>query len=195
MLRVSIHWDRQGGGTLLAMAREFKSHPAEWYERGVELKTSVMRRSDLKADDTRIKCSQYVGGVLGLLDEGGPKAHELVFLGPSGSVAEGTVSNLFIVKEKRILTPAVASGILSGVTRAFVIGLCRRRSFEVAETFLTRHEIYNADECFMTNTSSEILPVAKLDGRVIGSGRPGLVTEILQKDFKINLEAMIDDKN
>ena len=184
MLRVSIHWDWSDSGVLLAMAREFKSHPAQWYRRGVELKTAVMRRSELRADDTRIKCSQYAAGVLALLDESGPKAHELLFLSASGTVAEGTVSNIFIIKQKRVLTPSTGSGILSGVTRAFVIDLCRRRGLEVTETFLTRHDIYNADECFMTNTSSEILPVVRLDGRAIGSGRPGAMTNLLGKDFK-----------
>ncbi len=195
IVRVSVHWEAPEEGTLLAIAREFRSHPAEWYERGVELKTSVMRRSELKADDSKIKCSQYAAGVLALLEECGPKAHELLFLGPSGTVAEGTVSNLFIVKEKRILTPSSASGILSGVTRGFVIELCRKRGFELEETGLTRHEVYNADECFMTNTSSEVLPVVKLDGRFIGPGAPGPVTKILGQDFKNNLEAMIHDKN
>ncbi len=192
IVRVSVHWLEPGEGELVAMAREFKSHPAEWYERGVEMKTSVMRRSELKADDSKIKCSQYAAGVLAMLEECGPKAHELLFLGPTGTVAEGTVSNLFAVKEKRILTPSAASGILSGVTRGYVIDLCRKRGFEVLETGLTRHEIYNADECFITNTSSEVLPVVKLDGRRIGTGAPGPVTKILKADFKNNLEGMDD---
>ena len=184
MVRVSIHWDREGEGVIAALVREFKSYPKEWYQAGVAMKTAVLRRPSLKADNPQIKCSQYAGGVLATLDESGQKAHELLFLGDGGYIAEGTVSNLFIIKKKRVLTPSVGSGILSGVTRAFVIELCRQRGLEVLETFFTRHEIYNADECFMTNTSSEILPVVKLDGRLIGPGLPGPVTKILADDFQ-----------
>ena len=195
ILRVSIHWDSSESGILLAIAREFKSHPKEWYDKGVELKTAVQRRPDPKADNPQIKCSQYAAGVLALLDQGEEKAHELLFLGPGGMVAEGTVSNIFIIKEKRVLTPSAGSGILSGVTRSFVIGLCRARGLEVCETYLTRHEIYNAEECFMTNTSSEVLPVVKVDGRTVGSGLPGPVTKILSDDFKQYLEMRMHDKN
>ncbi len=184
IMRVSIHWNSPGAGTLVAMAREFRSHPEAWYRDGVVFNTAVTRRPDLKADNPQIKCSQYVGGVLASIDGSGVESHELLFLGNAGFAAEGSVSNIFIVKEKRVLTPSVASGILSGVTRAFVIELCLARGLQTQETFLTRHEIYNADECFMTNTSSEILPVVKLDGRLIGSGQPGPVTKILAADFK-----------
>lgn len=195
IVRLSVHWDAPEEGAVVAIARPFASHPAEWYRDGVSLASTVMRRSELRADDTRIKCSQYVAGVLATLDQGERRAHELVFFGPSGTVAEGTVSNLFIVKEKRVLTPSVASGILSGVTRAFVIDLCRKRGLEVLETFLTRHEIYNAEECFMTNTSSEVLPVVSVDARKIGGGKPGPVTQALGKDFKDALEGMADVQN
>ena len=180
---------------MTATVREFSCHPPEWYQKGVELKTAVMRRPDLRADNPQIKCSQYVGGVLASLDESGKRPHEMVFLGNGGAVAEGSVSNLFIITSKRVLTPSVGSGILSGVTRAFVLDLCRERALEVAETFLTRHEIYNADECFMTNTSSEILPVVKLDGRLSGSGIPGPMTKILADDFKNSLYNMSSPKS
>ena len=191
ILRLSVHWNEGGEGILLGLVREFKSHPAAWYRKGVVLKTAVTRRPDLKADNPQMKCSQYVSAVLAQLDESLEKAHELVFLGGGGFVAEGSVSNLFITKGKRVLTPSAGSGILSGVTRAFVIHLCRKRGLQVEETFFTRHDIYYAEECFMTNTSSEILPVVCLDGRKIGTGKPGKMTKILARDFKKE----IHDKN
>ena len=186
IVRVSFHWNVSGDSLLMGLVKPFTAHPEEWYENGVALKTAVMRRPDLKADNPQIKCSQYVGGVLASLDESGEKAHELLFLGSGGYIAEGTVSNFFLIKGKRVLTPSAGSGILSGVTRAFVIDLCRRRGLETEETFFTRHDIYNADECFITNTSSEVLPVVMLDGRRIGTGKPGPVTRDLAKDFKKN---------
>jgi len=190
-LRVAVHWDGREGGRLVLYIRPFHSHPAIWYEKGVVLRTAVSRRWTLKAQDPQVKASQYVSGVLAFLDKGDLEAHELLFFGAGGTVAEGTVSNIFIVKGKRLLTPSVASGILKGVTRGIVIGLAHKRGWTVAETELTRHEFYSADECFLTNTSSEVLPVVKLDGRVIGDarlpggqGRPGPWTRLLIEDFK-----------
>lgn len=197
LLRVSVHWTRAEEGTrcpeghhvpieLVAIFRPFQSYPAELYENGVSLVTATPRRWTLRAQDPQIKASQFMSGVLAAIDNRDRKAHELVLLNQQSTVAEGTVSNIFIVEAGRpkLLTPSVSSGILRGVTRAFVIDLARKRGFGVTETFLTRHEIYSATECFMTNTSSEILPVASLDGRRIGSGKPGPITKNLIQDFE-----------
>lgn len=184
IFRVSAHWTAPDAGVFVAMVRPFENYPEEWYKKGVELRTSVMRRWTLRAQDSQLKASQYVGGVLALLDKGDLPAHELLFLGSSGTVAEGSVSNIFIIKGKRVLTPSMSSGILSGVTRGIVLELCKKAGLETSETLLTRHEFYIADECFMTNTSSEVLPVVLLDGRKIGSGKPGPLTQKLRKNFK-----------
>ncbi len=183
-LRVSVHQREDQSGFLLLMAREFVSHPAIWYELGVSVRTTVSQRWTLKAQDPQVKASQYVSGVLAFLDKGDLAAHELVFLSNGGMVAEGTVSNLFILKKKTLLTPSLSSGILKGVTRGFVIDLARKRKWTVQETMLTRHDFYSADECFLTNTSSEILPIIEMDGRSIGAGSPGPLTQTLAADFK-----------
>lgn len=187
LLRLAVHFDGVSGneGRFVLFLREFKSHPSAWYKKGVALKTTARRRFDFKAQDPQIKASQFMNGVLAVLDESGPSAHELLFFGPCGTVAEGTVSNVFIVKDKQVLTPAVSSGILRGVTRAVVLDLAEKRGFKTVETLLTRHEIYTADECFMTNTSSEVLPVTSVDGRTIGAGVPGPITRFLAADFKM----------
>ena len=148
------------------------------------LRSTVGRRPSPRAQDPQIKCSQYVGGVLAMLDGSSREPHELLFFGPGGTVAEGTVSNIFIVKEKSLLTPSVGSGILRGVTRAFVLELARKRGLRVVETTLTRHDLYTADECFLTNTSSEVLPVVRVDARCIGDGSPGPITRALGEDFR-----------
>ncbi len=186
LLRLAVHFDDDSGkeGRLVLFLREFRSHPSEWHEKGVALKTTVRRRFDFKAQDPQIKASQFMNGVLAILDESGPAAHEVLFFGPLGTVAEGTVSNIFIVKNKQLLTPAVSSGILRGVTRAVVMSLAQKRGIKVVETLLTRHELYTADECFMTNTSSEVLPVVSIDGRTIGAGVPGSLTGLLAAEFK-----------
>ena len=178
-----MHWAADEGRFVLFI-KEFAGHPASWYRDGVALRTAVPRRWTLRAQDPQVKSSQYVSGILATLDQAGSGAHELLFFGSGGTVAEGTISNLFAVKGKSLLTPSVASGILKGVTRGIVIGLARKRGFTVRETELTRHQFYSADECFLTNTSSEVLPVTTIDGRMVGNGKPGPLTRKLGDDFK-----------
>lgn len=185
-LRLSLHWPVRGEGEWVLFVRPFKSHPEEWYRRGVTLRCAAACRPSPRAQDPQIKASQYVSGVLATLDSVSvpqADAHELLFFGPSGTIAEGTVSNIFIFKQKCLLTPSAGSGILKGVTRAFVMELARRRKWPIREVPLTRHDLYTSDECFMTNTSSEVLPVVAIDGRVIGGGRPGPLTLRLREDF------------
>ncbi|OGW82936.1 MAG: hypothetical protein A3C47_06530 [Omnitrophica bacterium RIFCSPHIGHO2_02_FULL_51_18] len=185
LLRVSVHWDGAGEGRVVAIARHFAPYADEIYEKGIGIKTAVNRRWTLRAQDPQIKSSQYVSGVLASLDLSGSLPHEVVFLSQDQCVAEGTVSNLFIVASgKTILTPPVSSGILRGVTREVVIVLAGEIGLRVLEKPLTRHEIYSADECFITNTSSEVLPVAVYDGRKIAGSVPGPVTKMLRKHFK-----------
>ncbi len=186
ILRLSLHWEDRLPSHMLVIAREFKTHPEEMYEKGVWLKTAVMRRWDLHAQDPQIKSSQYVSGVLAAIDALENSAHELIFMDLNGYVAEGTVSNIFIVKKKRVLTPPLASGILRGVTRDVVLALAAQAGLETRETPLTRHDLYSADECFMTNTSSEVLPVTKLDDLSIADGEPGPVTKKLLDIFRNN---------
>ena len=183
-LRASLHWDADGRAEGVLFIRPFISHPKEWYEKGVMLRSTVYRRSSPRAQDPQVKASQYVGGVLAILDAGGERPHELLFAGPGGTIAEGAVSNVFIIREKCLLTPSPASGILKGVTRAHVLRLAAKRGLETEEIPLTRHDLYTAHECFITNTSSEILPAVEIDGRRIGDGKPGKLTRALGKDFR-----------
>jgi branched-chain amino acid aminotransferase len=187
LLRLSVHRADDGAEEFVLMIRPFSAHPPALYESGVALKTAVPRRSLSRAQDPQIKSSQFMTGVLASLDESGARAHELIFIGAGETgLSEGTVSNLFIVKGKRLLTPPASSGILRGVTRRFVMGLAEKRGLQVVETPLSRHDVYVAAECFITNTSSEILPVVSLDGRRIGDGHPGEITRLLSADFKKN---------
>jgi branched-chain amino acid aminotransferase len=211
LLRASLHWPDKGPGMAVALVREFEEYPRRWYENGVEMNTTVSRRWTLKAQDPQIKASQFVSGVLAVLDQKNPAplrsragkygsgsqkggAYELLFLGQGGTVAEGSVSNVFIIKSKCVLTPSVASGILKGVTRSVVIDLAGKKGLEITETCLTRHDIYTADECFMTNTSSEVLPVVRVDGREIGNGKPGAVTRLLAGEFKKEIKRFLAEK-
>ena len=179
VVRLSLHWTAKASGEAVVLVREWT--PDQRSKKGIALITAVSRRPSPRSQDAQIKSSQFMNGVLAVLDEGDG---DRLLLGPLGTVAEGVVSNIFIVRRKSLLTPSVASGILKGVTRGVVMELAEKNGLRVTEAFLTRHEIYNADECFMTNTTSEILPIIRVDGRRIGAGRPGPVTRSLAEAFK-----------
>jgi branched-chain amino acid aminotransferase len=160
------------------------------YEQGVDLVTSVTRRHFAKAVPSEIKTSAFFNCVLGTLDfvsntqgQVGSKApFETIFLDADGYVTEAASWNIFIVKLGTILTPEV--GILRGVTRQFVIKCAALEHLPVHETNLMRHDVWNADEVFITNTSGEIVPVKLLDSRKIGTCVPGEITKRLHKRFR-----------
>lgn len=188
LLRVALHNAPKNDPRLVIYLRPFSSHSEEWYKNGIPMVTSSVRRGPLKAQNSQLKVSQYVNGVLAMLDMGENKLYEILFMGTDDTIAEGSTSNVFVVKENVVLTPKVASGILKGVTREFVLRLIRESGLSVKETFLTRHDLYSADECFITNTSSEVLPVTEIDGRKIGEGMPGHVAKNLRKKFQEQLK-------
>jgi branched-chain amino acid aminotransferase len=169
------------GGSLLTVTITHRKHPADLYKNGVILRTSNVRRSLSHAAPPQAKTSAYQNALLATLEPS--PGYEWVFLDQAGFVTEVRIGNLFIVKKNRLLTPPT-TGILNGVTRRFVIESAHQAGVEVKETPLTRHEIYNADEAFLTNTSWEILPVRELDGRSTGRKIPGPVTRKLHKIFK-----------
>jgi branched-chain amino acid aminotransferase len=126
-----------------------------------------------------VKCSERLSGVLARLE--GPGATEVLSLNRQGYLTEGTVSNLFLVKDRRLFTPPAWAGVLEGVTRRKVWQAARRLGIPVCEVLLTRHEMFNADEAFLTNVLMEILPIRVVDGRRIGSRVPGAVTRRLMR--------------
>jgi branched-chain amino acid aminotransferase len=177
------YWPASGGDSekVIVMIGERK-HPADLYRKGIVLKTSPVRRSLTNAAPAEAKTSAYQNAVMASLESLGG-AYEWLFLDRNGFVTEVRVGNIFMVKSAELFTPPVL-GILNGVTRRFVIECARQAGMKVKETPLTRHDFYNADEAFLTNTSWEILPVRELDNRRIGRQIPGPVTAQLQSLFK-----------
>ena len=158
-------------------------HAPALYRQGVALKTSPVKRSLSNASFPEVKTSSYQNAVLASLEPSGDGTYEWLFLDRNGFVTEVRIGNFFMVKEKVLYTPPVL-GILNGVTRRFVIKCGLALHFTVKEVPLTRHEIYNADEAFLTNTSWEILPVRELDSRRISGRVPGPVTSKLALKFR-----------
>ena len=155
------------------------------YQRGVSLKTSVVRRSSVHSTPPEPKTSSFLNPVLAHLETADSEGDESILLDRSGYIAEGTTWNVFSVKSKVLYTPQ--SGILNGVTRQFVIKLAVAEDLPVFESNLSRHDFWNSDEAFLTNTSGEIVPIHSLDGRRIGREVPGPTTRLLMKRFQKEL--------
>ena len=147
-----------------------------------------MRKAGPRISSAQAKASEYLLSVLAKAEsdigaEVSGEVHETVFLGPSGDVGECRTCNIFMVKRGTLFTPP-AYGILDGVTRRTVIELALVSKIPFSEQVISRHDLFNADEAFLTYTSAEILPVASLDGRKVGSECPGKVTQSLQVKYK-----------
>jgi branched-chain amino acid aminotransferase len=159
-------------------------YPAEYYEKGLELVTVSTIRMPANALNPRIKSLNYLNNILAKMECIQAGAHEAVMLNKDGFVAECSGDNIFIVKDGRLATPPVDAGILEGITRQVVMELARGAGMEVSEKEMTPFDLYVADECFLTGTAAEIIPVVRIDRRDIGDGRPGPTTLKLLRMFR-----------
>jgi branched-chain amino acid aminotransferase len=158
-------------------------YPAELYQKGLEIITVSVARNHPAALSPRIKSLNYLNNILAKIEGLQAGCIEALMLNHKGEIAECTGDNLFLVRQGRVLTPPIDAGILEGVTRDVVIGLARAMGREVLEVPLTKHDVYIADECFLTGTAAEVVPVVKVDSRTIGDGIPGPVTRELMARF------------
>ena len=159
-------------------------YPAEFYEKGLEIVTVSTIRNHPAALSPRIKSLNYLNNILAKIEGLQAGCVEALMLNHKGEVAECTGDNIFVVRNGEVLTPPVEAGILEGITRDAVIELAREAGITVHERPMTRHDIYIADECFLTGSAAEIIPVVKVDSRIIGSGQPGSVTRDLMTRFR-----------
>ncbi len=169
---------------LVIFVDSIKLYPPEVYEKGVPLVTSSVRRTPLECLDTRVKSLNYLNNIMAKIQAKQLGAVEAVMLNTNGFVAECTADNLFIVKDGVVKTPDLTQGALGGVTRRAVLELAAKEGLRTLETVFGLHDVYNSDECFMTGTGAEIVPVISLDGRSIANGEPGPVTLRLGAGFR-----------
>ncbi len=151
-------------------------YPREYYEQGLHIVTVSTIRNHPAALSPRIKSLNYLNNILAKIEGLQAGCVEALMLNQKGEVAECTGDNIFLVRKGELLTPSVEAGILEGITRAVVIELARELKIPVRETPLTKHDVYIADECFLTGSAAEIVPVTKVDSRKIGDGVPGPIT-------------------
>jgi branched-chain amino acid aminotransferase len=153
------------------------------YEKGMAIVTVPTVRNLHSAVNPAIKSLNYLNNILAKIEANIAGVEEAIMLNAEGYVAECTADNIFIMKGGRMFTPPLSAGALYGITRGTVMDLAREEGIEVSEPNLTRYDMFNADECFLTGTGAELIPVTKIDGRVIGNGKPGPVTRGLVERY------------
>ncbi|MBI2946219.1 MAG: branched-chain-amino-acid transaminase [Verrucomicrobia bacterium] len=170
--------------SVIVIADKIQLYPQEFYERGLEIITVATVRNLHSALNPAIKSLNYLNNILAKIEANNGGCEEAIMLNAEGFVSECTGDNIFIVKGRQLLTPPLSAGALYGITRGVVIELAQELGISVAETNLTRYDLFNADECFLTGTGAELIPVVKIDGRVVGSGKPGRITKTFVAKYR-----------
>ena len=165
--------------SVIVIAATIQLYPPELYETGLSCITSSYIRTNPNSLSPRVKSLNYLNNILAKLEALDAGAHEAIMFNHEGHVAEATGDNLFIIREGEIQTPPASSGILEGITRAVVMDLAAGAGYSVVEKTLIRHDLYVADEVFLTGTAAEIISVVTVDGRQVGDGTPGPITKQL----------------
>jgi branched-chain amino acid aminotransferase len=163
---------------------DIQLYPPSCYEEGIHIVTASTRRLSPDGIDPRVKSLNYLNNILAKLEAHQAGCREAVMLNREGFVAECTADNIFIIKEGTLWTPGAYFGALGGITRRMVLDLAEGVGMCCRETGLTQYDLYTAEEFFLTGTGAEIMPVVSLDGRIIGSGKPGAVTRQLREKFR-----------
>lgn len=169
--------------SVFIIADSIQVYPKEMYEKGMAVITSSIIRNHPQALSPRIKSLNYLNNILARLEANDAGVAEAIMLNHVGNVAECTADNVFIVRDGQVRTPTIVDGVLEGVTRQTIIDLCGRMNIPCAERSIQAYDLYTADECFLTGTGAEVVPVTKIDGRVIGAGEPGPITRRLIEAF------------
>ena len=173
-----------GKPSIIIITDTIRLWPEEVYENGLKVVTAGTPIPQRESLSPRVKSLNYLAHILAKVEGIQAGADEVLMLDSAGTVAEGSGQNIFVVKHRRIVTPSAFAGILKGVTRDVVMELARDAGYEMTESLINRYDIYTADEAFFTGTASEIVGIRSLDGRNIGSGKPGPVTRDLRARFQ-----------
>jgi branched-chain amino acid aminotransferase len=169
--------------SVIIIADKIQLYPKEYYDNGLQIVTVPTTRNLHSALNPAIKSLNYLNNILAKIEANNAGCEEAIMLNSEGYVAECTGDNVFILKNGEMFTPPLSAGALYGITRNTVIDLARAAGIKASEPNLTRYDLFNADECFLTGTGAEIVPVVKIDGRVIGDGKPGKITRMLEEAY------------
>jgi branched-chain amino acid aminotransferase len=169
--------------SMFIIASTIALYPKEYYRDGLALITCASRRTTPASLSPQVKSLNYLNNVLAKIEAVQAGAMEALMLNEQGYVAECTGDNIFVIRDGRLLTPPISDGALDGITRQVILELAAEAGIPCAERTLTRYDIFTADECFLTGTAAEVIPVISLDRRTIGDGTPGPVTRRLLDAF------------
>ncbi|MEW6409479.1 MAG: branched-chain-amino-acid transaminase [Nitrospirota bacterium] len=170
--------------TIVIIARELKGYPEELYEKGIKITIVNVMRNHRDALNPQIKSLNFLNNILAKIEAKDKGAYEGVMLNIDGHLTEGTITNIFFIKDRRLLTPSIDAGILDGITRGIVLKIAREKGMETVEGLFHPEDLYTADEVFITNSTIEILPAIVVDNRKIKDGFPGLITMCLLKIYR-----------
>jgi branched-chain amino acid aminotransferase len=174
---------------IIIITDKIELYPEDFYRNGLEIVTASTMRNHPAALNPRIKSLNYLNNILAKIEGLKAGCIEALMLNHKGEVAECTGDNIFLVRGGVLQTPPIDAGILEGITRQAVIELARKAGIEVREMSLTRHDVYIADECFLTGSAAEVIPVVRIDSRTIGSGKPGPITrDLIERFHKLTRE-------
>jgi branched-chain amino acid aminotransferase len=176
--------NRTSNPQVIIIADHIALYPAEYYETGLKIITASTIRNHPAALSPRVKSLNYLNNIMAKIEGQQAGCVEALMLNHKGEVAECTGDNIFIIKREQLLTPPKDAGILEGITRNAVLGLARSLGIPAQEITLTRHDLLVADECFLTGSAAEVIPVISIDGRPIGDGKVGPITKKLMTEFK-----------
>jgi branched-chain amino acid aminotransferase len=169
--------------SVIIIVGDIRLYPAEYYEQGMDIVTVPTRRIPSDSLDPRIKSLNYLNNIMAKLEARRAGCLEAIMLNHEGFVAECSADNLGIIRNGALSVPSAHNGALDGITMKTVMELAASLNIPHQAASLTRYDLYNADECFLTGTGAEIMPVTKIDGRVIGEGKPGPITAQLRAAF------------
>ena len=169
--------------TVFVIADTISLYPPETYERGLHCIVSSYVRNHPNSSSPRVKSLNYLNNILAKAEAQDAGADEAIMLNVSGRVSECTGDNIFVVRNGEVHTPPASEGILQGITRGVVLELARKRKYPTFESLMLRHDLYTADECFATGTAAEVIPITKIEGRLVGDGKMGPITRQLLDDF------------
>jgi branched-chain amino acid aminotransferase len=176
--------------TIVVYVKEMPVLPQEYYEQGIKIATFPNSATQTAILNPQVKSCNYLSQIIIKELAKRKEAFEGIILEDDKKVTEGTVSNIFIVKDKKLKTPALSQFILPGITRKFILELSQKEQIPSEEAQLTVENIYEADEAFIVNTGIEILPVSHADSMKIGNGRPGKITKALRQAFFKTVEEL-----
>ncbi|MCP8968639.1 branched-chain-amino-acid transaminase [Ectobacillus ponti] len=169
---------------IVIIAEQLALFPAEYYQTGIPIITVATRRNRPDVLSPQVKSLNYLNNILVKLEAKLAGVQEALMLNEQGYVAEGSGDNVFLVKGNKLITPPSSAGALEGITRNAIMELGEQLGYDVREEVFTRHDVYVADEVFLTGTAAEVIAVIKVDGRTIGDGTPGAHTNRLLEAFR-----------